>query len=172
MSPTPILFLFSYCIFVALWMPMDSRLLKPNHALGGECPSLSVVGQRLEVKSDWKRWSCDDRKGYSSEDQHFLSIFSKWNSNFAISGVWVQQYEELQAIYGLNRAITLGHKCPIPISPLCLLQTSYLSHGKHWCASQCWWSPIRHTKSCRIHTDPLFLMRFVNLSLVTFMLPF
>ena len=38
-------------------------------------PALSIVVHRSGVQRDRNLWSCDDRKGYSPEDQHFLSIF-------------------------------------------------------------------------------------------------
>ena len=36
---------------------------------------VSVVVHRSGVQRDRNLWSCDDRKGYSPEDQQFLSIF-------------------------------------------------------------------------------------------------
>ena len=38
-------------------------------------PALSVVVHRSGVQRDQNLWSCNDRKGYSPEDQQFLSIF-------------------------------------------------------------------------------------------------
>ena len=48
-STTPV----SYCIFIILG------------------PALSVVVHKSGVQRDRNLWSCDDRKGYSPEDQHF-----------------------------------------------------------------------------------------------------
>ena len=43
-----------------------------NTLKGPACPALSVVGHGLGVQRDRNPWSCNDRKGYSSEDQCFF----------------------------------------------------------------------------------------------------
>ena len=43
----------------------------------GGGPALSVVVHRSGVQRDRNLWSCDDRKGYSPEDQQFLNIGSR-----------------------------------------------------------------------------------------------
>ena len=48
-----------------------------KQALGGSGPALSVVVHRSGVQRDRNLWSCDDWKGYSPEDQQFLSIFQQ-----------------------------------------------------------------------------------------------
>ena len=62
---SPIPTLFSYCIFITMWKPTESW------APG---PALSIVGHRLGVQRHRNLWPCDDWKGYSPEDQNFLSI--------------------------------------------------------------------------------------------------
>ena len=60
-----------------------------NTLKGPACPALSVVGHRLGVQRDRNPWSCDDWKGYSSEDQcfFFFSISTqKTITHFAITG--------------------------------------------------------------------------------------
>ena len=65
------------CIFIALrrptenWAPQSLRW-------GMVLPSL----QQDTVLRDQNLWSCDNRKGYSSEDQHIFSIFSNETATY------------------------------------------------------------------------------------------
>ena len=63
------------------------------------------------VQRDRTPWSCEDRKGYSPEDQCFLSISPKKNSN------------------------SLCHNCPTHLSCKCLTHLSHkcLTHLSHKC---------------------------------------
>jgi len=69
--------LFSLCIFIALWMPSESWAHK--QAIGREwsCPLCSRP--QVGVQRDRSLWSCNDRKGYSPEDQ---SIFPKETATY------------------------------------------------------------------------------------------
>ena len=55
-----------------------------KQALGGSGPALSVVVHRSGVQRDRNLWSCDDWKGYSPEDQHFLSIFPNETATYFV----------------------------------------------------------------------------------------
>ena len=48
---------------------------------GSHWPHSQAVGHGSGVQRDRNPWSCEDRKGYSPEDQYFLSISPK-NSNY------------------------------------------------------------------------------------------
>ena len=80
------------------------------------------------VQRDRNLWSWDDQKGTPLK----TSIFSKRNSSLLCH----------------NCPTHWGHKCLIPIFPLCF--TSHIcvcpnfSHGEHQCASRCWCSPTWH----------------------------
>ena len=69
LSPTPNLL--SYCIFIALWMPTNRWAPHFKTSLRWGEWSCALCS-RSRVQRDQNLWSCDDQKGYSSEDQHFF----------------------------------------------------------------------------------------------------
>ena len=83
----------------------NEELGSSKQALGREWSHPYIVGHGSGVQTVRNPWSCDDRKGYSPEDQCFSSIYLPQKiTHFAITAP-------------PHKCPThLSHECPIPIS--------------------------------------------------------